>query len=341
MEFFDTSSVLDNRQDYRGVWIANAADAAMISFLKECLANSQSRKNYQEEASTAYMANVKRYDEIIQKYFGKKVTKQWRDYLLHSGRPKDLRRISRNARLALYVMAFLRNPFTTFWSKCSGIIRRCARLFYPPGIALAILGTDGAGKSALIDGIRPVIDKALHCKSKYEHLRPNLLPSLARLFGKPVKEGPTTEPHAGKPSGFLGSFVRLLYYTMDYVLGYWIKIFPVLVKRPCLYIFDRYFYDYHIDPRRSLISLPRWIIRIFGLLIPRPDIILCLGAEPEIIRARKPELPLEEVKRQIEALRQFCDKNKRAVWIDTGCSIEKSVDQALEAITSRMAARYD
>jgi hypothetical protein len=133
----------------------------------------------------------------------------------------------------------------------------------------------------------------------------------------------------------------MLYYTVDYVVGYLVKVFPRLLRRSHVYIFDRYFYDYHIDPRRSGVALPKWLIRLFGLLVPSPHIILCLGADPKIIHARKPELPLEEFKRQTEALRKFCDKNKRAVWIDTGCSIQDSVDQALEAITTRMAARYE
>jgi len=108
-----------------------------------------------------------------------------------------------------------------------------------------------------------------------------------------------------------------------------------------MYVFDRYFYDYYIDPQRLRIKLPKWVLKLFGVIVPRPDMVLCLGASAEIIHKRKPELSLEEVRRQVEALRQFCDSNERAVWIDTGCSIDESVDQALEAIVSRMAARYE
>jgi thymidylate kinase len=168
----------------------------------------------------------------------------------------------------------------------------------------------------------------------------DLLPSIARLFGKPVKEGPVTDPHGSKPSGFFGSFLRLSYYSLDYVLGYWLKVYPALVKQPTLYIFDRYFYDYYIDSRRGMVSLPKWLIKLYGIFIPSPDVILCLGADAEAMHARKPELPLEEVKRQVKELQAFYKSNKRAVWIDTGCSIEESVDKALEVITSRMAARY-
>jgi thymidylate kinase len=175
----------------------------------------------------------------------------------------------------------------------------------------------------------------------YEHMRPNFLPSIARLFCKPVKEGPTTDPHGSKPSGFLGSLLRLSYYSLDYVFGYRLKIYPALVRQPSLYIFDRYFYDYYIDSYRGKVSLPKWIIKFYGFFIPSPDIILCLGTDVETIHARKPELSIEEFKRQVKELKAFCKNNKKAVWIDTGCSIEESVDKALEAITSRMASRYE
>ena len=41
--------------------------------------------------------------------------------------------------------------------------------------------------------------------------------------------------------------------------------------------------------------------------IPKPDIILCLGGDPEKIYNRKPETSLEEVTRQTSALKDFCN----------------------------------
>ena len=107
-------------------------------------------------------------------------------------------------------------------------------------------------------------------------------------------------------------------------------------------IFDRYFYDYIIDPVRCRIDLPKRLLEWWRLIIPEPDLVLCLGADPGIIHVRKPELPLDEVKRQVNELRSFCRKHSgRAVWIDTGLPVEKSTAQALQAIIDRMAARYE
>ena len=47
------------------------------------------------------------------------------------------------------------------------------------------------------------------------------------------------------------------------------------------------------------------------------------------------------MERQVTALKQFCNSHKRAVWIDTGKSIEESSNKALEAIIKMMAKRFE
>ena len=205
---------------------------------------------------------------------------------------------------------------------------------------IAVLGADGSGKTTLMQGMTPVLRDVLNREPRYEHLRPNLFPSLARLMGKTTNTGPTSNPHAGAPFSRTGSVFRLAYYTLDYILGYWFKVYPAMAKNSTVWLFDRYFYDFFIDPARGRIRLPKPIIRFLSIFIPKPDLILCLGANPEIIHRRKPELSPGEVQRQVRELRNFCDGSRRAVWIDVGCPIEESLEHALDAVTSRMAARY-
>jgi len=210
------------------------------------------------------------------------------------------------------------------------------------GIAIAFLGTDGSGKSTIINAIKPPLMDAFHNAVYYEHMRPNHLPSIARLFGKKNQlTGPVTDPHSSSVSGFFGSLFRWAYYMLDYTIGFYLKIWPKKAIRSCVWIFDRYYYDYLIDPRRSRIKLPRWILKTGQYLIPEPDLILCLGTDPATIHHRKPELPLSEVERQVAALKDFSRSHKRAVWIDTGKSIEESSEKALKAIIDVMAKRFE
>lgn len=199
---------------------------------------------------------------------------------------------------------------------------------------IAFLGTDGSGKSTIINAITPIIEKKTGLKVRYEHMRPNYLPSLGVAFGRRTREeeiaqGPVLDPHASKPSGFVGSLVRLIYYLVDYTYGYHRKIYP---SHDAVWIFDRYYYDLLIDQKRARISLPRWIIKVFGKIVPVPDVILCLGGEPERIFERKPETNLEEVTRQMNKLRNFCQKSENAYWIDTTVDFVTSVSDVLNAI---------
>jgi len=219
---------------------------------------------------------------------------------------------------------------------------KLSRFFRRPGYSIAFIGSDGSGKSTLIDMLTPVLNETFHKAVYYKHLRPGWLSPLARLSGKKAAQsGPVTDPHASLPSGYLVSLIRWSYYLMDYVFGYYLKVFPKQSTKACVFIFDRYYYDYYIDQRRSRINLPAWVIRLGQIFIPEPDIILCLGTEPEIIHSRKPELPLPEVERQVIVLRKFCKNHRRAIWIDTGKSIEESADDTLKAIIGVMARRFE
>ena len=67
---------------------------------------------------------------------------------------------------------------------------------------------------------------------------------------------------------------------------------------------------------------------------------MCLGGEPKMIYARKPETSLEEVTRQTEELKHFAAKRKNAVWIDTTQPIENSINDAKSAILDMMSTRF-
>lgn len=217
------------------------------------------------------------------------------------------------------------------------------RLSKKPGFVICVEGTDGAGKSYIIDKIEPMLNGAFHNKLTYNHLRPNYFPDIAVLFGRRKKNQAVqvvSNPHSSKPSGFLLSIVRVSYYMLDYSIGYLISIFPQICTRYHVYIFDRYFYDYYIDQRRAHVNLPKCIYRFFELFVPSPDITLCLGGDPEIIYNRKPETSLEEVTRQTKELRAFCHNRKNTFWIDTTISPEESIKQAMNAIISVMSERF-
>lgn len=323
-------SLLEKRVNTeRGIWTLDYERSHYLGFAKELFINDSKSIKYFDGASAAIKLGK---NDIIP---SDAVRRFIREVLAGE------RRSAKKFRLAWLLSVAARHPIVFCRNWGGMMVSRLEHLFKPAGRMIAVMGTDGSGKTTILDAISPVLKNMTHGKLVRHHLKPDLIPPLGRLRGVKYEKGHVcTTPHASRPSGFVGSLVRISYLLCDYVLGYWLKVRIRLAKTPITYwIFDRYAYDMLIDPRRFRIKLPHWIIKTFLFFAPRPDLILCLGGDPEKIYVRKPETSLDEVRRQVGELKKFCDGNKRAVWIDTIATVEESANATLLAILERMARR--
>jgi thymidylate kinase len=101
-------------------------------------------------------------------------------------------------------------------------------------------------------------------------------------------------------------------------------------------VFDRYFYDFIVDPRRSRLSLPGWVPRLYLAATPQPDLVFFLDTTAEEIYARKQELQPEEIERQLSAYRRLAEQDPdRFVRLDAGQPPEDVINDALKAVVLR------
>lgn len=339
LPYVDTRLLMGNRILEKGTFYRLGDETDVVSFVKEILYTGKTRKSYYPKARKYFRSNPEAVAKLFASCYG---DAGWRllEKILTTEIDGNLLRSESKVLSRCLLQTCIHSPAQFLSSKCGSVLERFSRILHRPGYCVAFLGTDGSGKSTLIESIKPPLESMLHTKIHYEHLRPNLIPSLARLAGKPRHQGPVTDPHGGKVAGRLSSLMRFAYYYVDYVFGYWLKIYPILIKRPSMVFFDRYYYEYMIDPRRCAVRLPPGMARFFSWFIPKPDLILCLGGDPEKIYARKPETSLEEVCRQVAELKKFCNRIGRAAWIDTTVNVGESIDAALQVIIGAMAFRY-
>lgn len=247
----------------------------------------------------------------------------------------NLKKLAKIGRNSLY-----KNSFDKIRCKLQKM-SNLQRITNKPGYSIVFLGVDGSGKSTIIKEILPLFRITFNKMVRYEHFRPNYLLSISKLLGKgSVQNTSVREPQNSSSSGFLGSLIRWTYYLSDYTFGYLIKVLPQKTFKSCIWIFDRYYYDYHFDPKRSRINLPDFILKIGQKIIPEPDIIICLGTDAQTIYGRKAELPLREIDRQVKELKKFSKRHPQAVWVDTGGSISKSTNDTLKAIYEMMVNRF-
>lgn len=314
---------------HNNIKILEPGFAATLGVLKEVLNNGRIPERYQPDAALAVQKDWENLSLALAP-LGEKGLALLRRMILTESSKAHVVKQSRALRRALFIdavrrspIAFMRNRFLHEWAKVWRYLR-------PSGVIVVVLGTDGVGKSTIINAIKPVLEQATHGALEIRHLRPGLLPPLARLKGKQaVQIGPVLDPHGSTPSGTLGSLFRLTYLTLDYVLGYWLLLRPKIAKSPTVILFDRYCYDMMLDRRRFRLNINQRIIDWFMRWIPKPDIVLCLHADPDVILMRKQELPLAEVIRQVNALRELSQHESRAILVSTEGLIEEVRDCVL------------
>lgn len=180
------------------------------------------------------------------------------------------------------------------------------------GFSLGFTGPDGAGKTTVIELLTEQLTK-VYPKVAPFHFRPTVFGNLgdvAHSAGiKKTIDHNYDKPHRGGKTSVFSSLARLMYYSMDYIVGYFKLVRRALARRE-LVIFDRYYTDVICDSRRSRIYLNTKFLYWFGhLFIPSLDYNILLTASIETILARKQELDrkgIEEINAKINYLATKC-----------------------------------
>jgi thymidylate kinase len=235
---------------------------------------------------------------------------------------------------AIWVTALTRDPSNPLRRFLGDGLRLIGRWFQPTGILVVVLGPDGVGKSTLvaelIENLRP-----LFRRWRTFHWRPQLI--------APQKQSgnAATAPHAEPTRGTLDSVARLFLFLLDYWLGYLFLLRPFLA-RTGLIVFDRYFHDIFIDPRRYRYGGPLWLPRLLAPFVPPPDLLfLVLDAEEEVILARKQEVTPDDLHRLRAAYAQLPGNFAGARFVRTDSGLQESLLDATRTIANYMVERFE
>ena len=212
-------------------------------------------------------------------------------------------------------------------------VRKARRWWRPTGMMVAVLGADGSGKSALIELLRNDWAPAFR-RVRYAHLRPRLL---SRRAGASVT---VTDPHGRKPRGALASTLKLGWFVFDFVAGYALRIRPWMA-RSSLVIFDRYFDDLYLDPKRYRYGARLDRVVAAARYVPRPQLWLVLDASADTLQARKQEVSREVSGDQQRAYRGFCEQGACGAPIDANPPLDQVRVQVNERMLAALAARAE
>jgi len=199
--------------------------------------------------------------------------------------------------------------------RISRLIAKVMNVGCSRGLAVALLGPDGAGKTSLIHDIQGSF--ILPVRSVYMGLTGGLLPHADSLRVPP-----------------LVVVTRLFIFWCRYLLAQYHRF------RGRLVLFDRYTYDAAVPtpyPQNRLKQTYRWID---GHALPAPDLVLVLNAPGEVMHRRKGEYDPEMLEDWRQHFLALQSRMNRAEIVDSSRDRETVRIDVIDRIWQRYACRW-
>lgn len=186
---------------------------------------------------------------------------------------------------------------------------------------IAFLGCDGSGKSSVIAGVVEELQRrgvTVTCG----HWRP----ALSKDGGGSAAD----DPHGKPPRGTLSSALKLAWMA----LNWWGAWFHHLGRqaRHGMVVFDRYHADLLVDPLRYRYGGPAWLAALVTRMMPQPEAVLFLDADPAVLWARKQEVTIECLAASRARYLELAATNQRVVVIDASQPLNGVIADVLARI---------
>jgi thymidylate kinase len=206
------------------------------------------------------------------------------------------------------------------------------------GLVVAVIGPDGSGKSTLVRGLAAAWDRAggdpplVYRRSLGTLPRHRALKSWFTIRRRtPAPAPPAEHPALLRVRSAPRSILYPTYLALDLVLSARrIRAFRASGR---LVLFDRFFHDCFFQTANQ--RTPAAYLRALERLVPRPDLLLSIERDPEEIYAMKPDLPVEEIRRQAAVVRQIVTSREFGAILDGRADSDMCVRSAISVIADR------
>ncbi|MEC4049270.1 hypothetical protein OX284_007495 [Flavobacterium sp. SUN046] len=320
LEILEASSVIAaNYTNSFGVKTASEIDTARYVVLFYVLNSAKIPEKYLNYEQ-AILESTAPMDVIIKEYFkdSKKDKSILLNYIKNNSNNKGIQHIKNTINYSLDTM---KN------SKKSN------------GFVVTFSGVDGAGKSTIIENISKIIEKQLRKPVVVIRHRPSILPILSvwsKGKEKAHQDTISSLPRQGNNKSFISSLIRFAYYYSDYFFGQFVIYFKYTL-RGTVVIYDRYYFDFINDSKRSNIVLPKNITRMGYKFLLKPKFNFFLYADADVILKRKQELNKETIESLTQDYTQLFaylqSKDKSSVYLPiNNIDLETTLDLILNTV---------
>lgn len=332
ISYLSTKSVLDNSKNSLNnnlVKIPSEIHEAINSFFSSYMVGGWIKEKYQPLVKKIFSGNKSSVISELSSFFGvenisemvKAVTEDDKNQLI---------KILPKLRRKLLLRSLLTKPLQTIKAIFKHYYYESIIRFTPYYLdAVCILGPDGSGKSSVLEKVVPKLTNTTKVIETM-HLKPKFF-----FRARSSYVGPVTNPHAKPPRSMFTSSLKFFIWLLEGLIDRHFHHRKSLTLR----IYDRYYHDLLVDPRRYRYGGPMWLARLVGKIIPKPDLFILLDAPPEVLQSRKREVSMEETARQRKAYLDLVGGMKNGVVVDASKPLDEVVSDVNEIILDFMAER--
>lgn len=344
LEWVDCDTILASRIPYNGFFAPSPGAEAAVLCLKDVIQVGKIRSKYQKRIQTLFYQGPQEFRSVLLDYWGQE-TVDWLEECIRRKQWQDIERqivqIHKNRLLRKLRTDFFKTGarfFKFLLGHMQDYLRADKR-----GHFLCLIGPDGSGKTTVAQTLLDELDRAFD-GANYYHGHLGILPELKvfwTAFRRSLGRSQNTPRETSNPlagSDTLPRWRALLYvsyYTLEYVLGHLIIYYRV--RRGQLLVFDRYFYDYLIQD--AFRRVPRWFLWLIHTLVPKPDLLIWLRNEPEVIHKRKQELTVEQLRRQLEACEHIMQLSLQGTVVWTNKTADAVVAEVSSHVLQNVAGK--
>lgn len=330
------NDLIKGRKKYKTFFIPSLEVEFILILLRRIYKNDMD-ETYLEKLRRLYEFNNKECYDILKVFF-KNRSDEIVNIILNTDLKQFREKVSK-FKTHLILHSIYKSPWYSIYCFSSELVRYIRRFVNPVGMMVVFLGPDGVGKSTIAKEVSDIVWGSFH-GIKHIYWRPGLFLPFGRVkfWQSPeIDLGINPRPHNRPKQSRIISLIRFFYYTLDFIIGYYPKIYFPMVKRK-LVVMDRYYYDFLVDLQRYNFNIPKWLPKIILPIIPKPDLTFYLYNKPQNIIKRKRELPLSEVERQIKAFSKIITQLPNAHPINTEGSIKDISSKIASIILEKKSA---